>query len=78
MRHRTIALLAGGVAAAGAAVIGATTATMYRQLADEKHEQALRALARAFFGHSDSMARIEAEPDGRRPELVLVKGGQGG
>lgn len=49
MRHRTVALLAGAATATAAAAIGAATATLYRQLADEQHHRALMALSRAFL-----------------------------
>ena len=71
-----MALLFGAAAATGAAAIGATTATLYRQLADERHDQALMALSKAFFSWPGyEAAEAPAEADSQRPELVLVKGG---
>lgn len=76
MRTRTAVLLFGAAAATGAAAIGAASATLYGQLADEKHHQALMAMSRAFFafpGYGEREAPAGAAS--QQPELVLVKGG---
>ena len=71
-------LLWGAAVTTGAAAIGAATAMLFGQQADERHRRTYLALTRAFYTLPGYAA--PEVPDGagsQRPELVLLPGGQG-